>query len=156
MIDIAHVYKSYSRGHDCFVHALRGISFHVAASEFLAIRGASGSGKSTLLNILGCLDVPTSGTYRLAGEDVSHCTDRELSSGTRAPHWIHLPVFQPAAGDDGAGKCRVAYDLRCRPRGPEQSSVAARTCSVSRTAPAISPMNCREDNSSAWPSRGRW
>jgi putative ABC transport system ATP-binding protein len=79
VIDISHVCKSYSRGEDCFVQALQGISFHVAASEFLAIRGPSGSGKSTLLNILGCLDVPTSGTYRLAGEDVSHCTDRELS-----------------------------------------------------------------------------
>jgi putative ABC transport system ATP-binding protein len=79
VIDISHVCKSYSRGEDCFVHALHGVSFHVAASEFLAIRGPSGSGKSTLLNILGCLDVPTSGTYRLAGEDVSQCTDRKLS-----------------------------------------------------------------------------
>jgi putative ABC transport system ATP-binding protein len=51
----------------------------VETHEFLAIRGPSGSGKSTLLNILGCLDVPTSGTYCLLGEDVSQYSDRELS-----------------------------------------------------------------------------
>ena len=79
MIEVSHVCKSYVRGENAEVHALRDISFHVGATEFLAIRGASGSGKSTLLNILGCLDVPTSGAYQLAGEDVSQCSDRELS-----------------------------------------------------------------------------
>jgi putative ABC transport system ATP-binding protein len=79
VIDISQLCKSYLRGENSSVHALRDISFHVEASEFLAIRGPSGSGKSTLLNILGCLDVPTSGTYRLGGEDVSRYSDRELS-----------------------------------------------------------------------------
>ena len=79
MIDISNVCKSYSRGENSSVHALRDVSFQVEASEFLAIRGPSGSGKSTLMNILGCLDVPTSGTYRLGGEDVSRYSDRELS-----------------------------------------------------------------------------
>ena len=79
MIELSNVCKSYSRGENSSVHALRDVSFQVEASEFLAIRGPSGSGKSTLLNILGCLDVPTSGTYRLGGEDVSRYTDRELS-----------------------------------------------------------------------------
>lgn len=79
MIQLSAVSKSYLRGEHSSIHALRDISFQVASSEFLAIRGPSGSGKSTLLNILGCLDVPSSGTYRLAGEDVSHHSDRELS-----------------------------------------------------------------------------
>ncbi len=78
-MQLSGVCKSYFRGEHCSVHALRDISFEVSRSEFLAIRGPSGSGKSTLLNILGCLDVPSSGSYRLAGEDVSHCSDRELS-----------------------------------------------------------------------------
>jgi putative ABC transport system ATP-binding protein len=79
VIELSHVCKSYLRGETSSIYALRDISFHVEASEFLAIRGPSGSGKSTLLNILGCLDVSTSGTYRLAGEDVSRYSDRELS-----------------------------------------------------------------------------
>jgi putative ABC transport system ATP-binding protein len=79
VIELSNVCKSYDRGQNSAVHALQDISFRVQGGEFLAIRGPSGSGKSTLLNILGCLDVPTSGTYRLAGEDVSRHSDRELS-----------------------------------------------------------------------------
>jgi putative ABC transport system ATP-binding protein len=79
VIDISNVCKTYPRGNNSSVRALQDISIHVEPSEFLAIRGPSGSGKSTLLNILGCLDVPTSGIYRLAGEDISRCSDRELS-----------------------------------------------------------------------------
>jgi ABC-type lipoprotein export system ATPase subunit len=79
MIELSHIFKSYVRHQNSSVVALRDISFKVQTAEFLAIRGPSGSGKSTLLNILGCLDVSTSGSYRLAGEDVSHYKDRELS-----------------------------------------------------------------------------
>ena len=59
--------------------ALKDISFTIASGEFVTVRGASGSGKSTLLNILGCLDIPTTGHYRLAGEDVSGYTDQQCS-----------------------------------------------------------------------------
>jgi ABC-type lipoprotein export system ATPase subunit len=79
MIQMSRVCKSYKRGGDAIVHALRDISLAIADREFVSIRGASGSGKSTLLNILGCLDIPESGSYRLAGEDVSEYSDRELS-----------------------------------------------------------------------------
>lgn len=62
------------------VHALRGVSLEVDSGDWLAIMGASGSGKSTLLHILGCLDVPTSGSYRLAGREVSGMTDDQLAA----------------------------------------------------------------------------
>src|SRR6202795_3848991 len=79
MIQVSKVCKTYARGGGSVVHALSEISLAIADREFVSIRGASGSGKSTLLNILGCLDVPSSGTYLLANEDVSHHSDRELS-----------------------------------------------------------------------------
>ena len=79
MIEVSHIAKTYMRGDGTPVPALKDLSFTIANGEFVTIRGASGSGKSSLLNIIGCLDTPTSGTYRLAGEDVSPYTDQQRS-----------------------------------------------------------------------------
>jgi putative ABC transport system ATP-binding protein len=70
LISIQNLFKTYRMG-DTAVHALDGVSLTIAAGEFVAVMGASGSGKSTLLNILGCLDTPTSGSYRLDDIEVS-------------------------------------------------------------------------------------
>jgi putative ABC transport system ATP-binding protein len=78
LIEVSDMYKIYNPGEN-EVHALDGISFSVNEGEFVAIVGHSGSGKSTLMNMLGCLDVPSAGTYILNGRDVSDLTDNELS-----------------------------------------------------------------------------
>lgn len=78
LIEIKDIYKIYNPGEN-EVRALDGVSLTIERGEFIAIVGQSGSGKSTLMNMLGLLDVPTSGTYMLDGENVSHMTDDELS-----------------------------------------------------------------------------
>lgn len=74
MIELKDIYKLYHMG-DSVVRALDGISLNIDEGEFVAIVGQSGSGKSTCMNIIGCLDVPTSGTYKLNGIDVSTMDD---------------------------------------------------------------------------------
>jgi len=71
LIQITHLEKTYSTGQAQELRALRGIGFDVDPAEFVAIMGPSGSGKSTLMNILGCLDVASSGRYLLAGRDTA-------------------------------------------------------------------------------------
>jgi putative ABC transport system ATP-binding protein len=71
--------KVYTMG-DQTVHALRGVSLDITEGDFVAIMGVSGSGKSTLMNILGCLDLPSSGRYRLAGEPVETMSPDQLAS----------------------------------------------------------------------------
>ncbi len=74
LIEFKDIYKIYHMG-DTDVHALDGVDITINEGEFVAIVGQSGSGKSTAMNIIGCLDVPTSGTYHLCGVDVSTMED---------------------------------------------------------------------------------
>jgi putative ABC transport system ATP-binding protein len=78
MIEVKDLTKIYHVG-TIEVPALRGVSFSIERGEIVAIMGASGSGKSTLMNILGCLDLPTSGHYILDGKDVSELSEDELA-----------------------------------------------------------------------------
>jgi putative ABC transport system ATP-binding protein len=79
LIEVEDLTKTYRLG-SVDVPALRGLSFNIKEGEVVAITGQSGSGKSTLMNILGCLDVPTSGHYKLAGTDTAQMTDNELAA----------------------------------------------------------------------------
>ena len=79
IIHIEDVWKTYQMGIEQ-VHALRGLSLDVHPNEYVAIMGPSGSGKSTLMNIVGCLDIPTTGRYVLNGRDVSTLSDDDLAA----------------------------------------------------------------------------
>ena len=78
LIEILDLWKTYTMGTE-EVHALRGVSVEIERGDYVAIMGPSGSGKSTLMNLIGCLDSPTKGSYRLNGKRVSDMDDNELA-----------------------------------------------------------------------------
>ena len=79
LIEIQDIYKIYNEGKESEVRALDGVSLTIDRGEFVAIVGQSGSGKSTMMNVLGCLDIPTYGTYLLDGTQVTDLSDRQLA-----------------------------------------------------------------------------
>ena len=78
IVQLENVYKDYIQGREP-VHVLHDVSMTVEQGEYIAIMGPSGSGKTTLMNVLGCLDVPTSGTYLLNGQDIGSLSDDALA-----------------------------------------------------------------------------
>jgi len=127
LIELVNVTKVYQSG-DVKVHALAGVTLSIARGEFVAIMGSSGSGKSTLMNILGCLDKPTGGNYRLASREVSHMDKNELSevrnkilgfvfqnfnllSRTTALENVELPlIYQGVGSKERAKRAQEALD----------------------------------------------
>lgn len=97
LIEIRDICKIYNPGEN-EVRALDHVSLQIDRGEYVAIIGQSGSGKSTLMNLLGCLDVPTSGTYVLNRSDVSHLTDDELSDIRNAEIGFIFQGFNLIAG----------------------------------------------------------
>ena len=79
LIQLEQIYKIYNEGKESEVRALNGVTLSIGRGEFVSIIGASGSGKSTLMNVLGCLDLPTRGSYHLNGKLASRMNDDELS-----------------------------------------------------------------------------
>ena len=78
LIQLRNIYKDYAMGKES-VHILKDVNLDVEAGEYIAIMGPSGSGKTTLMNLMGCLDVPTSGTYFLDGEDIVSASENRLT-----------------------------------------------------------------------------
>lgn len=79
LCELKDIKKTYKIGEDD-ITVLKGITLNIEKGEFLAVMGTSGSGKTTLMNMIGCLDVPTSGSYKLTGREVSAMSDDELST----------------------------------------------------------------------------
>lgn len=78
ILELKNIYKDYPQG-KLTVHVLKDISLEVEEGDYIAIMGPSGSGKTTLMNLIGCLDVPTSGSYYLAGKDMSRLSDNQMA-----------------------------------------------------------------------------
>ena len=79
ILEMKNICKDYRMGKTSTLHVLKDVCLTVNEGDYIAIMGPSGSGKSTLMNIIGCLDVPTSGTYNLEGNDISRCSDNKLA-----------------------------------------------------------------------------
>ena len=150
LIELSDIRKAYGGGDAPEVHVLRGIDLSIHAGEFVAIVGASGSGKSTLMNILGCLDRPTSGEYRFAGENVADLDSDELAwlrreafgfvfqgyhlipSGS-AQENVEMPaIYAGTPAAERAVSC-------CRGRGGSSSPCGLRPDAPSASARAIPP-----------------
>ncbi len=107
LLELNDIRRSYPSG-DGPVEVLKGISLRVEAGEMVAIVGASGSGKSTLMNILGCLDKPTSGTYRVAGTDVSTTGRRRAGEAASRAFWLYLSALPSAFTPERGAECGSA------------------------------------------------
>jgi putative ABC transport system ATP-binding protein len=163
MIDIQELTKVYSMG-ETEVRALDGVSLWIDKGEWVAITGPSGSGKSTLMNILGCLDQPTSGSYRLDGIEVAQMKDNDLAavrnrkigfvfqgfnllSRTTAIANVELPLVYAGVGDrkqrmerSMAALSRVGLAERVNHRPNELSGGQQQRVAIARalvTDPAI-------------------
>lgn len=111
LIKVEHIHKIYNPGEN-EVRALDNINLEIERGEFIAIIGHSGSGKSTLMNMLGCLDVPTSGNYFLHGHDVSKLSDNQLSEIRNKEIGFIFQGFNLVANLDAIGNVELPLIYR--------------------------------------------
>ncbi|HEX4095639.1 MAG TPA: ATP-binding cassette domain-containing protein, partial [Caulobacteraceae bacterium] len=124
LIELKGVRRDYGAG-DQVVSALRGLNLEIAAGEFVAIVGASGSGKSTLMNVLGCLDRPTAGSYRIAGHDTANLDPDELAALRREHFGFIFQRYHLMGELDAVGNVEIPAIYAGRPRGDRQNRARA-------------------------------
>ena len=162
LIELKDIYKIYQTG-EAEVHALDGVSLQIDSGELVSIVGQSGSGKSTLMNLLGCLDIPTSGTYLLDGVDVSTMSENRLSdirnrrigfifqgfnliSGLTAIENVELPLIYRKMERKERKKLvyqsleRVGLKKRMRHRPSEMSGGQQQRVAIARAIAASPPI----------------
>jgi putative ABC transport system ATP-binding protein len=116
LLELDGVSRNYKMGSEV-IHALDGVSFRVHRGEYVAIIGTSGSGKSTLLNLLGCLDTPSEGAYRLRGRDVRGLDDDALSDLRNREIGFIFQTFQLLARTTALENVELPLVYRGLPRG---------------------------------------
>ena len=154
MIELKGIVREYRNG-DVVTPALTGIDLCIGKGEFAAVMGASGSGKTTLLHIMGCMDAPTSGTYRLDGEHLERASEKRLSAirgqkisfvfqhfalleDCTAAENVALPLLrQRMSGGrtQGEGPCGAGTGGHCGPGPPEAVAALGRTEAAHRHLP---------------------
>ena len=163
LVTLRDVYKIYGEGLESEVRALDGVSLDIDCGEFAAVVGQSGSGKSTMMNVLGCLDIPTRGTYLLDGTDVRELTDRELSQirnkqigfifqqynlipSLTVLENVELPlIYQGVGADDRRDMAlealeRVGLSGRIKHRPPEMSGGQQQRVAIARAIATHPPI----------------
>ena len=155
IIRLVDVSKVYGSG-DATVRAVDDVSLSVNEGDFLAVMGPSGSGKSTLMHILGCLDVPTSGEYRFAGEDVSRMNERELASIRNRRIGFVFQQFHLLSSMSAWRNVELPLLYRSGARSQADGAQRARPGGSDRPACSTVPTSSPVGSSSALRSLERW
>ena len=132
ILELKDICKDYLQG-KMVIPVLKHIDFQMEQGEYVAIMGPSGSGKTTLMNIVGCLDQATSGQLFLDGQDISKCTENEMSD-LRLKRLGLFPELSAVVETDCIGKCGTATDLcgSCEKRAEGTGTAGTDPCRTGR------------------------